>query len=75
MQVETAKSLIEAIGNSLAIAIDNRNKLTAFENLLAKHRRDLFQEYEQELAAVRRNPPTEISVAGFARIQEMLIRD
>jgi len=75
MQAETAKALLEAVGNGLAIAIDNRNKITAFENLLAKHRHDLFQEYDQLLADVRRNPPTEISLAGVARLQEMLARD
>lgn len=75
MQTETAKALIEAIANGLAIAIDNRNKLIAFEKLLEDHRPDLFQEYQDLLSKVRRNPPTEISVLGFERLQQLLVRD
>ena len=55
MQVDTARMLVQAIANSLEIAIDSRNRLTAFENLLKKHRPDLFQEYQDELNDVRRS--------------------
>jgi hypothetical protein len=75
MQVDTARMLVQAIANSLEIAIDSRNRLTAFENLLKKHRPDLFQEYQDELNDVRRSPPTQISVEGFGRLQALLLQE
>jgi hypothetical protein len=75
MESETAKALVGSIADALSIAIDNRNKLRAIELLLSKHRSDLFQEYEEILAEVRRNPPTSISLEGFGRLQEKLVRE
>jgi hypothetical protein len=60
MQNETARMLTDAIANATDIAIDNRNKITAFEALLQKHNPNLFQEYSTALGKVRSNPPTSL---------------
>jgi hypothetical protein len=75
MQAEVAKRLILAISSGLEIAIDNRNKLIALEKLLENHRAELFREYEVLLADVRRKPPTEISLQGLVKLQELLVQD
>jgi hypothetical protein len=72
MQTETAKALIEALANNLVIAIDNRNKLTALEALLQEREPELFERYSKILEKVRQNPPTSVSIEGFARLQEKL---
>ena len=75
MQTETAKALIAALANNLGIALDNRNKITAFEALLQRQDQELFQKYSKILDEVRQSPPTSISLEGFSRLQEMLARD
>lgn len=75
MQAEAAKGLIEAVANSMAMAIDCKNKLRALETALAKRDNALFEDYLKALDAVRRNPETVISLEGFARLQEKLAQD
>jgi len=79
VQAETAKALVQAIADATGIAAENRSRITALENLIAKHRYDfegdLFQEYENELALLKRNPPIQLSVLGFGRLQELLAQD
>jgi hypothetical protein len=74
MQVETAKALVEALANCLNIAIDNRNKIAALELAIQKYEPNLFQAYVKILEEVRQNPPTSISLAGFANLQEKLVQ-
>ncbi len=49
MQPKTAEVLVTAIADATAIAIDNRNKITALEFLLAKTDPTLFEEYTTNL--------------------------
>ncbi len=74
MQTEAAKALIESIVNVLSIAIDNRNKIAALELALQKYEPNMFQAYLKNLEEIRKNPPTSISAAGFASLQEKLVR-
>jgi hypothetical protein len=75
MQSETAKMLVESIANNLGIAIDNRNKIRAFEIVLEKHSPALFQEYLETLEEVREHPPTSISLGGFSNLQSKLVQE
>jgi hypothetical protein len=75
MKAETAKILIEAIENATSIAIDNRNRLTAFESLLQKQNASLFQDYEDVLYAVREHPPTLLVPEVFSKLLLMLVQD
>jgi hypothetical protein len=75
MKTETARMLVETIANSLNIAIDNRNRLTALEKIFHDQDPVLFQKYMNLLDAVRQNPPTVISPAGFATLQSKLAQD
>ena len=75
MQAETAKMLVESISSVLAIAIDNRNKITALEIVLRKHDYNLNQEYEETLAKVRRNAPTVASPLAFSNLQSKLAQE
>jgi hypothetical protein len=74
MTNEAAKALIETLANTLSIAIDNRNKLTALERTLEVNQPDLHEKYLANLKTVLRNPPTSMSIEGFARLQEKLIQ-
>jgi hypothetical protein len=74
MDLETAKRLIETLTNNSGIAVDNRNKITAFEALLQEQKPELFQRYLKILENVRQNPQTAVSVEGFSTLQKMLVR-
>jgi hypothetical protein len=73
MQTKTAEMLTEAIRTATSIAVDNRNKLTAFEVLLHKHDLNLFQEYSKILENVQANPPTSVLPESFANLLSKLV--
>ena len=75
MHTETARMLTEAIADATRIAIDNHNRLLAFEKCLQQNSRDLFQIYLNTLALIRHNPPASVAHGGFANLQSKCIQD
>jgi hypothetical protein len=75
MRSETAKVLVETISHALAIAVDNRNKITALESLIRDKNPILFQEYTKYLEKVRDHPPTQIFVSGLEALHTKLAQD
>jgi uncharacterized Zn finger protein len=72
MQEKIANLLVDAIESATNIAIDNRNKLTAFERLLQKRNSSLFQEYLEILKKVRNNLPTSVLPESFQGLRSKL---
>jgi hypothetical protein len=75
MKSETATQLVSTISHALGIAVDNRNKITAFERLLEQKDSALFDEYKNILEKVRDNPPTVIFSQGLEGLHTKLIQD
>ena len=75
MQVDTARMLLDSIATALNLASDNQCKLVALEKLLKDQNPELFEAYTKNLETLRRNPPTSISLAGFANLQTKLVQD
>ncbi len=74
MDKDAAEMLVGAVETATNIAIDSRNKLTAFEALLQKRDPNLFQEYSKILENVRANPPTYILPISFATLLSKFVR-
>ena len=75
MQTETAKQLVNSLSHALQIAVDNRNKITAFERLLEQKNSALFDDYKKLLEMVRENPPTVIFSQGLEGLYIKLTQD
>jgi hypothetical protein len=75
MESETAKLLVNTLTNALGIAVDNRNKITAFEKLLESKDSDLFEKYKARLDEERKFPSTVIFPQGLAVLLSKLAQD
>jgi hypothetical protein len=75
MKLETAQSLISAIGNASNLAIDAQNKITSLENVLKKEQPTLYSAYQKELEEVRKNPHWALSMEALSAIQQALVQD
>jgi hypothetical protein len=73
MDVETARTLTDAVATATRIALDCRNKLSALEELLQRYDANLFETYLKFLDNIRYNPPTSLADAGLENLQSKLV--
>jgi len=68
MDSETAEMLVNTLTNNLGIAIDNQNRIRAFELCLQEQDAASFQKYTETLENVRRNPPTAVNSEALLKL-------
>jgi hypothetical protein len=75
MTSDAAKKLVDSLTASLTLAIDCKNKLTAFELALQKYEPNVYASYTKMLEGVRQNQQSLLPLSALAELQQALLRD
>lgn len=75
MRLETAQALINSIAGISKIAMEAHIKIAALETAIRKQNPNLYSVYEDELEAVKKNPPFSFRLEGIAALQSALVQD
>jgi len=73
MTNETAKALLQTTADIAAVTYNAQMRITALETVLNDPA--LFASYQKEVGSLRRSPPYEVNLAGYAALQPRLVQE
>ena len=75
MDKDTVDLLMQFLGNLLKSVAENDVKLVALESMLEQHSPEIYQEYQDQMVALRRRGAGAINLAAFSNLQSKLLQE
>lgn len=75
MQKDTARTLLQTIADTTSYNFDVQHKLIALEKVLEEYEPEIFNAYNKELQAIRKQPPFSVNPDLFSSLQKRLAED